>query len=197
MKKILSALLASLMLFTASASHAQDAAPAKQDPAAVRAVQDLMEAQKMRVTLQAMFAQMAQKMDEAMYATARQAAQDKSRLTDSQRQQLQAAMAPMLQQFSATMKSTFTDPALVDEYIVASVPVYLNHFSVAEIEQMTAFYRSPVGVKFVAATPKLMQEMVPASERIIMPRMLEMQQQFGQQLEQIKKDILQQKPQQK
>lgn len=191
MKKTISLVLASLLFAGAGIVQAQDNAAASSDAAAVRAVQELMEAQKMRANLQAMFAQMALKMDEVVGTLAGQAVQAQTRLSDSQRQQLRAAMGPVMAQLSATMKATFTDPALVDEMIVGSTPLYLKHFSLAEIEQMTAFYRSPVGVKLTEATPVLMQEMGPVSERIIAPRMLRMQQQVEQQLEQLKKDLTQ------
>ena len=189
MKKTISIVLAALLLTGAGVVQAQESAAVRTDAAAVRAVQELMEAQKMRANLQAMFAQMALKMDEVVGTLAGQAVQAQTRLSDSQRQQLRTAMGPVMVQLSATMKATFTDPALVDEMIVGSTPLYLKHFSLAEIEQMTAFYRSPVGVKLTEATPVLMQEMGPVSERIIAPRMLRMQQQVEQQLEQLKKTL--------
>jgi hypothetical protein len=39
-------------------------------------------------------------------------------------------------------------------------PVYSQHFTVEEIQAMIAFFESPVGQKFVATTPILMQESV-------------------------------------
>ncbi len=37
-------------------------------------------------------------------------------------------------------------------------PAFSKHFTVAEIKELTAFYESPIGQKFISTTPTVMQE---------------------------------------
>ena len=46
----------------------------------------------------------------------------------------------------------------VEELMELIVPVYDRHFSLEEIKQMVALYRSPIGRKIVEKTPLVMQE---------------------------------------
>jgi uncharacterized protein len=38
------------------------------------------------------------------------------------------------------------------------VPLYAERFSVAELKEVTAFYQSPTGAKFIAAQPEILQQ---------------------------------------
>ncbi len=45
------------------------------------------------------------------------------------------------------------------------VPVYAKHFTPAELTELIAFYKSPVGVKNLALTPQLMTEVMQVSQK--------------------------------
>ncbi len=45
------------------------------------------------------------------------------------------------------------------------VPVYAKHFTPAELSELIAFYKSPVGVKNLALTPQLMTEVMQVSQK--------------------------------
>jgi hypothetical protein len=82
-------------------------------------------------------------------------------LTHEQQQHLQQvaqeAITRYLQRMRATIEEVMPFDALVKEVYY---PVYSQHFTVEEIQAMIAFFESPVGQKFVATTPILMQESV-------------------------------------
>lgn len=42
--------------------------------------------------------------------------------------------------------------------LLAFVPVYTNHFTVAELKEITRFYKTPVGQKSVRLMPQLIQQ---------------------------------------
>jgi len=59
------------------------------------------------------------------------------------------------------MKVKINEVMPLDE-LISNVyyPVYSKHFTVAEIEELIAFYESPIGQKYISVTPTLMQESV-------------------------------------
>jgi hypothetical protein len=72
----------------------------------------------------------------------------------------------------------FNDQELMDEMVNVSVEVYARHFTAAELREITAFYRSPVGTKLLAKMPELQQESMRASQRVILPRVMKIADQW-------------------
>lgn len=70
------------------------------------------------------------------------------------------------------------DPKLVDEMMVEIAPLYAANFSVAEIKQLSVFYRSPLGAKMLALSPKLMAEGMQIGQRVVARRMAPLMQQL-------------------
>jgi hypothetical protein len=60
-------------------------------------------------------------------------------------------------------------------------PIYARHFSIDELHQLTAFYRTPIGAKALHELPQVMGEFV----AVIGPRMQEMQRQAEEGFEKI------------
>ncbi len=48
--------------------------------------------------------------------------------------------------------------ALTDELLELSLPIYLRNFSEQELEELIAFYESPLGRKLLERTPVILQE---------------------------------------
>ena len=46
----------------------------------------------------------------------------------------------------------------LDEFLNAGAHIYARHFTADEIKQVTAFYRTPAGQKFLTKQPQVMQE---------------------------------------
>ncbi|SFG95169.1 DUF2059 domain-containing protein [Pedobacter insulae] len=60
-------------------------------------------------------------------------------------------------EFLDKMNTKFTQSSIAD-LIDKLVPIYKKHLTLSEINQMIAFYQSPVGKKFAEKTPLITQE---------------------------------------
>lgn len=61
----------------------------------------------------------------------------------------------------------------IDTFLEMVVPVYDKHFSEAEIQELIAFYRTPIGKKAIDTMPKITNEIAPLSQQwaiSIMPK---------------------------
>jgi len=63
--------------------------------------------------------------------------------------------------------SKMMSPEFIHNYLELMVPIYQQHFTKSDVEQMITFYSSPVGKKFVNEQPLITQETFPK----IMPLM--------------------------
>jgi hypothetical protein len=167
MKKIV--LAACLALSCAMPSvYAQSAAPV--DPAATAAARELLEAMNYRSTMQAMVAQMQQAMPAMMLQGASAAIEGDAKLTAQQKVAEIKKAREEIPRVSASFGAMFSDPALMEELAAETIPLYARNYSVEELHQIAAFYRSPVGIRMMATMPKLMNESMAISQKIMMPR---------------------------
>ena len=167
MKKIV--LVACLTLSLAMPSvYAQSAAPV--DPAAIAAARELLEAMNYRSTMQAMVKQMQQAMPAMILQGATAAIDGNAKLTADQKAAEIKKVREEIPRSSASFSAMFGDPAVMDELAAETIPLYARNYSVEELHQITAFYRSPVGIKMMATMPKLMNESMAISQKVMMPR---------------------------
>jgi hypothetical protein len=89
------------------------------------------------------------------------------------------------QAYVATMDSMFT-PELIDRIAV----IYARHFSVDELEHLTAMLEDPLMVRFRNETPGLLAEMMP----VLFEAMRPSQQKFQERIKQIVVDWINQHP---
>ena len=174
MKKILLAICATFA-FTAPAVHAQVTAAAPSattavDPAAAAAVKELLASMNYREMMQASFVQLQKNMPAIMQQGAATAINANSGMTPAQKTDALAKAAKEIPQAAAAFNATFADPKLMDELIAEIVPLYARHFSVAEIRQIAAFYKTPVGKKMISTMPVVMNEAMQISQKVMMPR---------------------------
>ncbi|GAB3933482.1 DUF2059 domain-containing protein [Mucilaginibacter myungsuensis] len=54
--------------------------------------------------------------------------------------------------------------------------VYAREFTVAELKELTAFYKSPIGIKFQAKTPIILQTTMALSQKAVADHQAELQQ---------------------
>ncbi len=59
---------------------------------------------------------------------------------------------------AATVQQTFTSPQVEQQEIATVTAIYQRHFTSAEVQQLTQFFRSPVGQKWVQEMPRIAQE---------------------------------------
>ena len=90
-------------------------------------------------------------------------------------------MAPALRQAVKDMpEELFRELMRTDLYATAMVPIYRRHFSEADLQEMIAFFRTPIGMKLAAKAPALQMEMLEASRQQAMRQIINYQVQRGQ-----------------
>ncbi len=184
MKKLIAVVCTALaMSLSAPAVFAQAPAPAA-DPAALAAVNELFEAMKYREMMTGMFAQMQQSLGPMMEQGAHAAIDGNKGLSAAQKKAAKAKASADLPAFVNRFTSMMNDPKFMDELFAEIAPLYARHFSAAEINQIAAFYKTPVGAKMISTMPALMNESMQISQRVVMPRVqamvLELSQAQGQ-----------------
>lgn len=70
-------------------------------------------------------------------------------------QMIKQAMDSFLKKLRVEIKKLMPFDELVTNIYI---PVYAKHFKIEEIKEITSFYKSPVGQKFISVVPTLMQE---------------------------------------
>lgn len=162
------AAFASVLAFAVIPAFAQTA-PAL-DPAAVQATRQMMAAMHAHDTM----VQTLKVMEQAMPAQARAsmvgALERNTTLTPQQKAEALDRFDKNLPAMMARTHATLDDPSLIDDLMAAMVPVYASTYTVDEIHQLTAFYESPVGQKLMAATPKVMGQVVEICRRVMQER---------------------------
>jgi hypothetical protein len=180
MKKIL--LVLSLAAAFSGMPASVLAAPAT-DPQTTAAVKSMLEAMDIRKTMVATYAQMEQAMPAMMKSQIASMIAADARLNPQQRKEVQAKLDRVLPGMVKAMNAIFADATLIDEMIDEMVPLYANNFTTAEINELAAFYRTPVGRKMMASMPKLSAESMAISQRVVMPRMGKIMQDMMQELQ--------------
>ncbi|MFC0250771.1 DUF2059 domain-containing protein [Massilia consociata] len=173
MKKILVSLTAAAA-FAVLPSFAQ-AAPAT--PAAVAdaqttaAVKALLDAMDVRKVMLAQFAEMEKSFPAMMRAQLSAVIQNDPNLGAEQKKEALAKVEQILPGAAQAMSKVFRDPTLIDEMISEMVPLYANNYTTAEIKELTAFYRTPLGRKMLAVTPRVTTESMAIGQRVVTPRL--------------------------
>jgi hypothetical protein len=167
MKKVVAILLCA-SAFATGPAFAQD--KTSLDPATVAATRELFDSMNMRQVMMASMQRLAEVLPQQMKAELTRTVNDDPRLTPEQKQKLQARLEQELPKRMASMNAIFSDPALIDEVIAETIPLYAKIYTTDEIHQIAAFYRSPVGQKTLATMPKIMVEAMEVTNRIMMPR---------------------------
>lgn len=156
----------------AAAAPSASAAPASApvDPAALAASRELFEAMNQRVLLTVMMQQMSQGIGQSMRGGAEAAINANPNTSAEQKKQALAKMEAELPGVVSAMQGVLNDPAMIDDILAETVPLYARTFSADEIKQMTAFYRTPVGAKMLATMPQLMQQGMQIGQQVVMRR---------------------------
>ena len=167
MKKIIVA-ACSALVFALPSARAQTAAPV--NPAAVAAVKELLVSMNYREMMTQSFAQLDKNMPEMMLQGASAAINANTALSPDEKKAAIDEAAKKVPEMAKVFSDTLRDPQMMEELFAETAPLYARHFTVAEIKQMAAFYKTPVGKKMLAVTPQIMGESMQISQKIVMPR---------------------------
>lgn len=178
MKKIVVSMAASLAIVLGGSAQAQtpagERAPAVLspalaaiDPASLKAVQDMFVAMSYRQSMESMAQQMAISGLRSIRPLVEARLKADPNLTAEQRKRVTSKLEKLndlMPRLSKLFTEALTDPALIDELVDDSIPIYARNFSVAELNELTAFYRTPIGAKLLAVSPTLMAESMQGSQ---------------------------------
>jgi hypothetical protein len=168
MKNLFAALAVALTF--ATQAFAQSAPPAP-DAVTLKAATEMLEAMNFRATTKAGFVQMRAAIPVMMKQAATAAINNNPRLDATQKLTEINKLDGEVQKRASNMDSLFDDPTLVNEIMQNTAVMYARHYTVAEMRQIAAFYKSPVGAKMLATAPQMMGETMQMSQSLIMPRL--------------------------
>lgn len=173
MKKLAIAFAASLFFSTSAMAQAPGV-----DPATAQAVGELLVAMKYQDVMKSSMHAMHQQMPLSMLQGASAAIENNPKLSVAQKAERLEKAKQEIARLGEAMGRMIDDPALMTEMGAEMVPLYARHFTLDEIRQMTALYRSPLGAKMLTTMPVLMQEGMQFGQRVMAPRLQAMMQQL-------------------
>ncbi|HWW69758.1 MAG TPA: DUF2059 domain-containing protein, partial [Duganella sp.] len=141
------------------------------DPAAMTAARELFDAMNYRPMMKDMMVQMVRGMEGSMRPMLEQTINANNRLGAAEKKKALARIEQKLPEMNKLLAEFVSDPTLVDEMLAQAVPLYARNYSVDELHQIAAFYRTPVGAKLLATMPKLSAEMMQGSQALMGKRM--------------------------
>ena len=113
-------------------------------------------------------------MPDQMVSTLKMTIQNDTSMNADQKRDVEQKIDVMRPKFAAQANGALTDDAIVDQITAMSGPVYAAGFSAAELRQLTALYRSPVGQKSVAAMPAQSAQLSEVFGKVLAPRILKL-----------------------
>ena len=91
------------------------------------------------------------------------------------RQSIVQIFEDIISRAPADQQKNLRDILRSDAIIENIVPVYAKHFTVEELKELIAFYKSPVGAKNLALTPVLMTDVMEVTSKYFEDRMNQLQ----------------------
>jgi len=168
---IVAAVAAAPSFAVAQTAPAPVAAAAAASPQANAAVKDLLEAMDVRKMMAASFAEMEKALPQMMRAQMTAVINADPGADAEKKKAALAKVEQVLPVASQAINRMFKDPALIDEMMVEIAPLYARNYTVAELKELTAFYRTPLGRKMMALSPRLSAESMAIGQRIVAPRL--------------------------
>ena len=154
----------------AAPSAAAPAAPVAVTPEARAAIKELLDAMKTREALTQAYGAIAQTLAPRMGEGMNRQIEAYPGLSPEQRRQVREGMNPPFEAAVKEAGTILTNPKLVDDTIDKMYAIYASHFTTAEVKQLTAFYRTPVGNKTLTTMPAVNSETLQAGAQIFSPK---------------------------
>jgi hypothetical protein len=177
---IVAAVAAAPSFAVAQTAPAPVAAAAAASPQANAAVKELLDAMDVRKMMAASFAEMEKALPQMMRAQMTAVINADPGADAEKKKAALAKVEQVLPVASQAINRMFKDPALIDEMMVEIAPLYAKNYTVAELKELTAFYRTPLGRKMMALSPRLSAESMAIGQRIVAPRLNGMMQEVMQ-----------------
>jgi len=140
-------------------------------PQANAAVKELLDAMDVRKMMVASFTEMEKALPQMMRAQMTAVINADPGADAEKKKAALVKVEQVLPVASQAINRMFKDPALIDEMMVEIAPLYTKNYTVAELKELTAFYRTPLGRKMLALSPRLSAESMAVGQRIVAPRL--------------------------
>ncbi len=147
------------------------AAPAAADPQVTAAVKQMFEAMRYRDIITDLYKQLEATIPANIRRTTTASVNADPRLDAAAKKARLAEMERRLSAARPAIHGLFQDPALTDDIVAAMVQVYARHYTLDEVRQLSAFYKTPAGRKSVVIMPQLMAESMAVSNQVLGPRL--------------------------
>lgn len=170
MKKILLAVTCAAA-FAGAPSMALAQAPAAASTQEAAAVKELLAAMDVRKMMLASFTEMEKALPQMMRAQMTAVINADPTASDDKKKEAMAKIEQVLPGAAEAINRMFRDPALLDDMMAEIGPLYARNYSVAELKELTAFYRTPLGQKMLALSPRLAAESMAAGQKVVAPRL--------------------------
>lgn len=165
------ALALSAPVLAQTQAPAAPATAASADPALTQSVRELLTLMKYREQLTTRLQQTAQAMPKAVLQAQAARINANAKLTEEQKKAELAIVSNDIPKGMVAGQRALSDPKLVDDIFERVVPMYARQFTLAEVNELLAFYRSPVAAKLQGALPQLMQETNQLTQEMVKERL--------------------------
>ena len=165
------AVLAAAPSFAMAQAASAPTATTAVSPQANAAVKELLDAMDVRKMMTASFIEMEKALPQMMRAQMTAVISADPGADAEKKKAALAKVEQVLPAASQAIGRLLRDPALIDEMMVEIAPLYAKNYTVAELKELTAFYRTPLGRKMLALSPRLSAESMAAGQRIVAPRL--------------------------
>jgi uncharacterized protein len=186
------ALLACLATLCVSlSSQAADPPASKAEPTAEQkaAIDDLFEVMNLRAQHKQMAEALALSMRQTM---SQQSLPLLEKMPAHKRERASALLKERDEGFIQSLTDVYTDSKTQAQLVALMAEAYLKVFTLEELRAMSAFYRTPTGHKVLVESPRLMSEVMPGMQALILPRLLKLNQEnsarFSEKLKQLNEE---------
>jgi hypothetical protein len=131
-----------------------------------------------RATWQASVEQMTKALPDMIRRQVEAGVNANTSLTDAQRKEQLQKIEADLPKMAEVTRNVMNDPAVIAEMEAAVIDLYARYFTVEEVKQIAAYYRTPIGAKSLQLMPQVMAESMAISQRVTAPRIQKAMEQF-------------------
>ena len=167
MKRLFLALFAVAVLGVQSPARA---APETLDPMAVAAAGTLLDAMRFRFTLAADMKTASSGAEQVLRQLVTQKVNSDPKLNAASRAKALAELEKMMPEAVDALQGVFTDPQTTDEISKETARIYARTFTVDELVQIAAFYKTPTGGKLLGMSTRIQAESLAFGRRYMAPR---------------------------
>lgn len=177
MKRILATIVTAFTL-AAAALTAHGAEPV--DPATAKAVKELLVQMKFREQMANGLQRAYASLPQVMLKAQTDRINNNPKLTDDQKKAELAIVSNDIPKTVMNAQRMISDPKLADEVMDEVVPLYARQFTLAELNEIIAFYKTPTAAKMQKLLPQITQEANQATQALLKARFAKLVEQSNQ-----------------